>query len=245
MQKESVKIAPAEMSLLENPPVASSVVVSSPVEAVLSVSHYEDLARAEGAMYIVGIDEAGRGPLAGPVAAAAVRLPEGFDPKGIKDSKKMSAQSREIAFERIMAEASVGVALVHADEIDRLNILRATHEAMRRALKSLTEILDNAPDVVYVDGLPVPNLHSDCRNLIKGDARCLSIAAASIIAKVTRDRLLCGEYDAIYPEYGFARHKGYPSPEHLAALAQYGPCPLHRRTFGPVAQLSLYQNYQN
>ena len=197
---------------------------------------YEKALWAEGKRLVAGVDEAGRGPLAGPVVAAAAVLPEEFDPEGIADSKKLSAAARERAFERIMAEAQVGVAAVHAAEIDKINILRATHEAMRRAVAALPV----TPDVVYVDGLPVPNLHDDCRNLIKGDSLCLSIAAASIIAKVTRDRLLCGEYDAQYPHYGFAKHKGYPTPEHLAALAEHGPCPLHRRTFGPVAQLLLF-----
>jgi ribonuclease HII len=197
---------------------------------------HERAARAEGRVVIAGVDEAGRGPLAGPVVAAAVVLPEGFDLSGINDSKKLTEAARERALERIRAEAlSVGVGIVHADEIDRLNILRATHRAMRLAVDALTP----APDAVFVDGLPVPGLHPDCRSLVKGDSRCASIAAASIVAKVTRDRLMTGEYHARYPEYNFARHKGYPSPEHLAALAAHGPCPLHRRSFGPVAQVAL------
>ena len=197
--------------------------------------YYERQAWSEGKRRVAGVDEAGRGPLAGPVVAAAVILPEGFDPTGVGDSKKLSADARERAFARIIAEAQYGVALVHADEIDRINILRATHEAMRRAVAALPI----APDTVYVDGLPVPHLHEDCRNLIKGDSLCRSIAAASIVAKVTRDRLLCGEYETRHPEYGFARHKGYPTREHLAALQEHGPCPLHRVTFGPVAQRIL------
>jgi ribonuclease HII len=197
---------------------------------------HEREAWTEGRRRVAGVDEAGRGPLAGPVVAAAVVLPEGFDPEGIADSKALSPACRERAYERLCAEAPlIGVGIVPADEIDRLNILRATHRAMRLAVMALPE----PPDVVFVDGLPVLGLHDDCRNLIKGDARCLSIAAASIIAKVTRDRLMCGEYHERYPEYDFARHKGYPTPEHLAALLEHGPCPLHRRSFAPVAQATL------
>jgi ribonuclease HII len=163
-------------------------------------------------------------------------LPAGFDPEGIADSKALSPSCRERAYTRLYAEVPlIGVGIIPSDEIDRLNILRATHRAMRLAVDALPE----APDVVFVDGLPVPGLHDDCRNLIKGDARCLSIAAASIIAKVTRDRLMSGEYHELYPAYDFARHKGYPTPEHLAALLEHGPCPLHRRSFAPVAQAAL------
>jgi ribonuclease HII len=181
---------------------------------------------------VAGVDEAGRGPLAGPVVAAAVILPPDFDPAGIADSKKLSPAAREEAEARIRCEAiAVGVGVVEAEEIDRINILRATHRAMRLAV----DALDPAPDCVLVDGLPVPGLHEDCEALVKGDGRCLSIAAASIVAKVFRDRLLCA-YDRVYPPYGFARHKGYPAPEHLRALDLHGPCPIHRRSFAPVAR---------
>ena len=190
--------------------------------------------REEGGI-ICGIDEAGRGALAGPVVTAAVILPKGFDPTGIGDSKKLTAQQRERAYERIVNEAlSYGIGQCEAAEIDLLNILRATHEAMRRALAALAI----PPDQVLVDGLPVPNLHPNCKNLIGGDGLEVSIGAASILAKVTRDRLLI-VYDAQWPEYGFAGHKGYGSALHLAALDQHGPCPIHRRTFGPVAQLAM------
>ncbi|MBC8104712.1 MAG: ribonuclease HII, partial [Cytophagales bacterium] len=129
----------------------------------------------------------------------------------------------------------IGVGIIDPPEIDRLNILRATHQAMRCALAALSVL----PDAVLVDGLPVPNLHVDCRAFVKGDSRSVSIAAASIVAKVTRDRLMCGEYHRQYPQYDFARHKGYPTPEHLAALEVHGPCAIHRRSFGPVAQKCL------
>ena len=190
---------------------------------------------ARGRARVAGVDEAGRGPLAGPVVAAAVILPAGFDPAGVKDSKKLSPEARERAEARILSEAvAVGVGIVDAPEIDRLNILRATHRAMRLAV----DALDPPPDAVLVDGLPVSGLHPECEALVQGDGRCLSIAAASIIAKVTRDRLMAAYHDE-YPAYDFARHKGYPTPDHLTALDAHGPCPLHRRSYAPVAQRVL------
>jgi ribonuclease HII len=194
-----------------------------------------------GRLRVAGVDEAGRGPLAGPVVAAAVVLPDGFDLTGITDSKKLSPAARERAYERLRAAEGggaihIGVGIADPPEIDRLNILRATHEAMRRALAAVAGELD----AVLVDGLPVPGLHADCCHaLVKGDSRSASIAAASIIAKVTRDRLMCGPYHERFPLYDFARHKGYPTPEHLAALSEHGPCEIHRRSFGPVAQCSF------
>lgn len=191
-----------------------------------------------GLLLIAGVDEAGRGPLAGPVVAAAVILPEGWELRGITDSKAMTPAGRETAFERLCASeggVAFGVGIAEPPEIDRINILRATHEAMRRAVAALPL----APDAVLVDGLPVPNLHTVCRALVKGDSLSASISAASIIAKVTRDRLMCGLYHERYPAYDFARHKGYPTPDHLEALRQHGPCEIHRRSFGPVAQCAL------
>jgi ribonuclease HII len=190
---------------------------------------------------VAGIDEAGRGPLAGPVVAAAVMLPYAmFDGQGITDSKKLSAVMRASLFERLAGDASVhiGIGIVHAAEIDRYNILRATHIAMRQALAALRDA-GRCPEIVLVDGLPVPDLHPRSRALIQGDSRSISIASASIIAKVTRDRMMEREYAPLYPEYDFARHKGYPTPDHLAALARLGPCPIHRRSFGPVSQTAL------
>lgn len=192
--------------------------------------------RAEGFLRIGGIDEAGRGPLAGPVVAACVILPADFDPEGIDDSKKLTALQRERAFERIAAGAlSIGVGVVDSTEIDRINILRATHVAMRLAI----ELLSLVPDALLVDGLPVPNLPCARQEaLVGGDAASVSIAAASIVAKVTRDRMM-RDYHAEYPFYGFAQNKGYSCAYHLAALAEHGPCPLHRRSFAPVGQCSL------
>jgi len=183
------------------------------------------------------MDEAGRGPLAGPVVAAAVVFPSdivasGLPPEleGLTDSKQLSAARRDLFFGLLtsgLVELSLGQ--VDAAMIDRLNILRATHRAMTEALAGLGPL----PEHILVDGLPVPSLAGRQTAIVKGDARSYSIAAASVLAKVTRDRLMV-EYDRRYPGYGFARHKGYGTREHLAALAQHGPCPIHRRSFAPL-----------
>ena len=195
--------------------------------------HFERHLWAQGVHRVAGVDEAGRGCLAGPVVAAAVVLsPDGVI-DGIDDSKKLSRTQRETLYEEIVAKAlAVGIGQVEAEEIDRLNILQASLKAMRLAL----EHLQTPPDRVLIDGhLPAHSPYPE-QAIIDGDARSLSIAAASIVAKVHRDRLMC-ECDARYPEYGFAAHKGYGSAAHLAALDAHGPCPLHRRSFGPVAAL--------
>jgi ribonuclease HII len=192
--------------------------------------------RARGFLLVAGVDEAGRGPLAGPVVAAAVILPDDFALDGLTDSKKVSAPKREKIYAILTARAEIlwAVAEASVEEIDRLNILRATHLAMARAI----EALPRRPDHALVDGLPVRGLAVDHTALVKGDSLSLSIAAASIVAKVTRDRLMV-ELDAQYPQYGFARHKGYGVSEHIEALRNHGPCPAHRRTFQPVAQAQL------
>ncbi len=189
--------------------------------------------RAEGFSWIAGVDEAGRGPLAGPVVAAAVVLPSDVpELPGVFDSKQLSEAEREELFEALYALPGIriGVASADAEEIDRLNILRATHEAMRRAVAKIAEA-----DFVLVDGLPV-QFTLPSRNIVKGDAKCASIAAASIIAKVTRDREMV-QLDEIYPGYGFAKHKGYGTAEHLGALKKLGPSPVHRKSFRPVYEL--------
>jgi ribonuclease HII len=192
--------------------------------------------RARGFLLIAGVDEAGRGPLAGPVVAAAVVLPDDFALDGLTDSKKVSAAKREKFYAILTATAEIlwAVAEATVEEIDRLNILHATHLAMGRAIEGLPKRADHA----LVDGLPVRGLTVDHTALVEGDSLSLSIAAASIIAKVTRDRLMV-ELDAQYPQYGFGRHKGYGVREHLEALRKHGPCPAHRRTFQPVAQAQL------
>lgn len=184
---------------------------------------------------IAGIDEVGRGPLAGPVCAAAVVLDPARIPKKLNDSKQLQPDIREALYDEIMDRAlSVGVAFASAAEIDRINIRQATHLAMRRALAGLGTV----PGYVLVDGNDLPScLICEGETLIKGDASSASIAAASIVAKVTRDRLmrrLC----AVHPVYGFSRHVGYPTREHLAALADHGACAFHRMSFAPVRALA-------
>jgi ribonuclease HII len=189
--------------------------------------------RARGIFLVAGVDEAGRGPLAGPVVAAAVILPEDCAIEGLNDSKKLTAKKRE-HFHTILtlrADIQWGIGQADVAEIDSLNILRATHLAMARAVAALPR----KPDHALVDGLPVRGLSVPHTALVAGDTLSLSISAASIIAKVTRDRLMTA-LDAEYPQYGFARHKGYGVREHLEALRSHGPSPVHRRSFQPVAQ---------
>lgn len=176
---------------------------------------------------IVGVDEAGRGPLAGPVVAAAVQiLPASFSAK-IADSKRLSPRKRELAYEEILSTCLVGVGIATVSEIDELNILQATFRAMRRAL----EALPKAPDFCLIDGsLEIPDLPWPQKPVIKGDSLSISIAAASIVAKVERDMLM-DSYDKVYPLYNFGRNKGYPTREHREAILQNGRCPLHRQSF--------------
>ncbi len=184
---------------------------------------------------VAGVDEAGRGPLAGPVVAAAVILDESKPIRGLADSKVLSARRRETLADTIRAEAlCVSVAMASVEEIDRLNILHATMLAMRRAVIGLRLV----PQRVVVDGNRVPVLPMPVAAIVKGDALVAAISAASIVAKVERDRL-CGELHAAHPHYGFDGHKGYPTPEHLAALRQHGPCEAHRRSFAPVRDCGL------
>ena len=183
---------------------------------------------------VAGIDEAGRGPLAGPVVAAAVILDPEAIPDGLADSKQLDADEREAAFHRISKSAvAVGVGIADVDQIDRINILNATMVAMASAVAQLSTL----PQVALVDGNRVPNLPCRCEAVVKGDARCLSIAAASIVAKVTRDRMMIA-LALTHPGYGFEKHKGYATAEHREALRRLGPSPLHRRTFRTV-QLAL------
>jgi ribonuclease HII len=185
-------------------------------------------------MIVAGVDEAGRGPLAGPVVAAAVIVGPGVRVPGVDDSKLLVPERREVLFERISARATTAAAAVGPRLIDRMNILRASHLAMRLAL----ERLPATPDVALVDGLPVPDLPCAHEAIIDGDALEFAIACASVVAKVTRDRMMA-LYDAIYPRYGFAQHKGYATPEHLAALERWGPSPIHRISFSPLKQIRL------
>lgn len=177
--------------------------------------------------YICGIDEVGRGPLAGPVVAGAVILPKGCRILYINDSKKLSEKKREELFDVITKEAvSIGIGMASPEMIDSINILQATYEAMRMAISRLSVV----PDILLNDAVTIPLVDIEQVPIIKGDAKSLTIGAASIMAKVTRDRMMI-EYDSIYPEYGFARNKGYGTKEHIAALKENGPSPIHRRTF--------------
>lgn len=177
--------------------------------------------------YICGIDEVGRGPFAGPVMAGAVILPKDCEILYLNDSKKLSAKRREELYEEIREKAvSWAVARVEPERIDEINILQATYEAMREAVSRL----DPSPDLLLNDAVTIPGLDMKQVPIIKGDAQSASIAAASIVAKVTRDHMM-EEYDSIYPEYGFAKNKGYGSEEHRKALKEYGPTPIHRKSF--------------
>jgi ribonuclease HII len=186
---------------------------------------------------VAGLDEAGRGPLAGPVVAAAVVLGPGTRITGVDDSKRLTPEERESLYPVIHARAvAVGVGVVDAETIDRVNILQATRRAMGLALGSL----GLEPELVLTDFVALDGLRCPQRNLVNGDQRSATVASASIIAKVTRDRMMA-EADREYPQYGFGRHKGYATLEHLAALIMHGPCPLHRRTFnGVIVQQDLF-----
>jgi ribonuclease HII len=199
--------------------------------AFASVSYrYEHQAWRTGLARVAGVDEAGRGPLAGPVVAAAVVLDPIRRVRGLRDSKVLLPERREELYSLIHDRAlAVSVAVVDHETIDRVNILEATRRAMLEALARLAA----PPELVITDFVRLATLVCPQRNLVDGDARCASVAAASIVAKVTRDRIMA-EWDARYPEYGFARHKGYGTAEHLDALDRLGPCPIHRRTFSGV-----------
>ena len=201
---------------------------------------FEQACWETGAERVAGVDEAGRGPLAGPVVAAAVVIPRAFATaelegrlRGLTDSKKLTPARRVFFFDLLLTTPGIetGIGSADVDEIDALNILRATHLAMQRAVRSLARL----PDHILVDGRPVPGWPRGATAIVGGDGRSLSVAAASVVAKVHRDRCML-KWDAQYPVYGFARHKGYGSQAHIQALFEYGPCPLHRRSFRPVKE---------
>jgi len=200
---------------------------------------YEEQLHARGIRPVAGVDEAGRGPLAGPVVAAAVILPEGFAMEGLDDSKKLNSQQREELYVRLTQNVLVSYAIAEgsSEEIGQLNILRATHLAMKRSLDGLKKN-GHPPAHALIDGLPVKGLPLEQTALVGGDGLSLSIAAASILAKVTRDRIM-DRLDREYPRYGFGRHRGYATADHLAMLREHGPCPHHRLGFAPVDQPSF------
>lgn len=194
---------------------------------------YEKRLRGIGVARIAGIDEAGRGALAGPVVAAAVILPEKFRRRRLNDSKQLAPELRQEIYRDLVGNASIvwAVGIVDSIEIDRINILRATHQAMRAAIAAL----NSQPEHVLIDGLPVFPFPLPQTAIIEGDCLSVSIAAASVIAKVTRDRIM-RDFCEEFPEYCFSQHKGYGTPLHLTKLHEHGPCPIHRRSFEPVAQ---------
>lgn len=183
----------------------------------------------QGFKALTGVDEAGRGPLAGPVVAAAVIVRDFSFSARVGDSKKLSEKAREEAYEEILAKAVVGISVIDRDVIDRVNIFQATMQAMQEAVTKLGQ----TPDCILIDGPSVPKLPFKMVPVVDGDRLSFSIGCASIIAKVTRDRIM-KYYDAMFPEYGFANHKGYGTEEHMAALRKHGPCRLHRQSFEPV-----------
>ena len=191
--------------------------------------YYERKFKRQGKRYIAGLDEAGRGPLAGPVVASAVILKNFKFKNRIADSKSLTQRSRERAYEEILEKAYVGIGVVSEKLIDELNILNATHLAMELAIYDLAI----KPDYVLIDGITYPEIPYLKLAIVKGESRSLSIACASIIAKITRD-LIMSYYDILYPKYGFARHKGYATKIHLRAIKKYGPTPIHRFTFSSI-----------
>lgn len=196
------------------------------------LQQFERNAYQQGAQYVAGVDEAGRGCLAGPVVAAAVILPRGWTLAHVNDSKQLREAQREFLFPLIQQQAlSVGVGIVAAEVIDQVNILQATYLAMEQAIANLSI----TPDYLLLDAVTLKNLPIRQQGIKKGDSLSISIAAASIIAKVSRDHLMI-EYDQQYPHYGFARHKGYGVKQHRQAIAEFGPCPLHRKTFRGVKE---------
>ncbi len=196
---------------------------------------FEHKTQRFGYQYIAGIDEAGRGPLAGPVVSAAVILPDSFNCPGVTDSKKLSEKKREALFPEINAQAlAVGIGMASHQEIDQINILQASLLSMKRAVQNLTLYPDYlVPDYLLIDGKFTIDMEPPQQAIVKGDSKSISIAAASIIAKVTRDRFMATLHKT-YPQYNFIQHKGYPTKAHKQAIIEYGPCPVHRKTFNGV-----------
>ena len=206
--------------------------MSTQAHKSLSISFaFEEEARKKGYHKIAGVDEVGRGPLAGPVVAAACLLPPAISLEGLDDSKKLTPADREALFEQLTTHPEViyGIGMVDSQQIDTINILQATLQAMLLSVQELSQ----KPDYLLIDGIHAPKTNIPSKTLVKGDSRSYSIAAASVIAKVTRDRLML-EYHALYPQYGFDSHKGYGTHKHLLALEAEGPCPIHRLSFAPL-----------
>ncbi|UCE25107.1 MAG: ribonuclease HII [Candidatus Zixiibacteriota bacterium] len=199
-----------------------------------SMTHLEQMLADKGYQAICGVDEVGRGPLAGPVVAAAVIMPADTIIEGVADSKKLTALQRERVFEQVVEMGLIcSVGVIDHETIDRMNILRASLMAMRKAVMDLRQ----APDIILVDGnYPIPNIEQPQFAVVGGDRQCQSIAAASVVAKITRDKIM-DRYQALFPSFSFSKHKGYPTPEHLEELREHGPTDIHRKSFKPVAEL--------
>lgn len=202
------------------------------IERLINLKKYEENLYNEGSKYICGIDEAGRGPLAGPVVVGAVVMPRDSMLEYMNDSKKVTQKRRDILYEEITNTAlAYGIGIISQEEIDEINILNATKKGLHIALEQVIKKLKSKPDIVLVDALrEIDTFGITYESIIKGDATCYSISAASIIAKVTRDRIM-QQWDEVYPQYGFAGHKGYGTAKHIQAIKEFGPCPLHRRSF--------------
>ena len=202
------------------------------IERLKALKSFEDNLRKEGNKLIIGIDEAGRGPLAGPVAVGAVIMKPDSMLEWVNDSKKVTAKRREILYDKIIEDSIAwSVQLVSEKEIDEKNILQATKEGLTLAIQDILSQVDEKPSLVIVDALrEINTMGIPYESIIKGDATCYSISCASILAKVTRDRIM-DEWDKVYPEYGFAKHKGYGTKMHIEAIQKYGSCPIHRKTF--------------
>lgn len=201
----------------------------------MSLFAFDESFLVKGYRVIAGIDEAGRGCLAGPVVAACVSFRDKVLIDGIKDSKELNTKQREKLFDEIIRNAFVGIGIIDVELIDEVNILEATLLAMKKAYENLGK----EADLLLIDAVYIPDLKVSQRAIIKGDKKSASIASASIIAKVTRDRIM-RQYHETYPHYGFKTHKGYATKEHLLALKHFGPCPIHRKSFSPVRELMLF-----
>jgi ribonuclease HII len=199
-----------------------------------TLSFFENRLKAQGFLRIAGVDEAGRGPLAGPVVAAACILPQNVLFSHLNDSKQLTPELRDTLFAQIISHPGVhyGIGIIDVETIDRFNILQATFLAMRQAIASLP----HPPDYLLIDGNQLPSLAVPAEAIVEGDGRSVSIAAASVLAKVTRDRLLV-ELDAQWPQYGFKQHKGYATAQHIQAIHKHGPCPIHRKSFDPIKSM--------
>lgn len=225
------------MRLLQRTTLNSATEGLSPAEEarIEGLLTFERAARSRGCRVLAGIDEAGRGCLAGPVVAAACILPENIVIAGINDSKQLTPAQRELLFEELCThpEIQIAIGVVYPEEIDRINIFQSSVKAMLLAVENL----EVRPDHLLVDGMKLPHATISSEKIIKGDTLSLSIAAASIVAKVTRDRMMIHEYHKKYPCYGFDKHKGYGTEAHLAALKEFGPCLIHRYSYAPVKKL--------